>query len=233
MFSQKRSYVYVGLRMPNRANQFSCPLPSAQLYKCVRARVRDWLDLICALTLFTLNQLTGSHLSLPAQSKYRHIKGPTVALMSLPPPCMHLYSLFRSYWAHRLKICPLHSSSSSSSLVSLPECSSVLSALEMCEELWLRTTNDFHIATSYRVLLSAVAGEVTENMLLSRRLTYSILQCLMNTSWMMLNRLRVTFKWACIWIKLHFHVFRTTLHPTKQTPPHIFIFVGPTLTLNL
>lgn len=171
--------------MRSRANQFSCPLPSAQLYKCVRVRVRDWVDLICALTLFTLNQLTGPDLSLPEQSKYRHIKGPTVALMSLPAPCMHLYSLFRSYWAHRLKICPLHSSPSSSSLVSLPECSSVLS-LEMWEELWLRTTNDFHIARSYQVLLSAVAGEETKNMLLSWRLTYSILPCLMNTYWRML-----------------------------------------------
>lgn len=96
-----------------RADRFCCPLPFAQRYKCVRVCVRKWADLICAVTLLTLNQLTGPNLSLPAQSKYRRVKGPTVALMSLPSLCVHSCSLFRSYWAHRLKICPLGSSSSS------------------------------------------------------------------------------------------------------------------------
>lgn len=84
--------------------------------------------LMSALTLLTLNQFTGPNLPLPAQSKHRRVKGPTVALMSLPSPFMHSCSLFRSYWAHRLKICPLRSSTSpSSSLISLRLCSSGLS----------------------------------------------------------------------------------------------------------
>lgn len=116
----------------------------------VRVCAREQVDLICALTLLTLNQLTGPNLPLPAQSKHRRVKGPTVALMSLPSPFMHSRSLFRSYWAHRLKICPLRSSSPSSSHISLHLCSSVLSLHWKCAKN-LCTIKGFFLSLGWNV----------------------------------------------------------------------------------
>lgn len=95
-------------------------------------------------------------------------------LMSLPSPCKHCFSLFRSYWARRLKICPLLSSSSF--LIFLPLCSSVLSPHSECVK-----NLDFCAAQKdFQTPLSCCS--TNHQMWLSQRLTCVILPCLMNTT---------------------------------------------------
>lgn len=238
-----------------RADRFCCPLPFAQRYKCVRVCVREWADLICAVTLLTLNQLTGPNLSLPAQSKYRRVKGPTVALMSLPSPCVHSCSLFRSYWAHRLKICPLGSSSSS-----YFPCS--ISALKMYEEIW-RHKWFSHRWVGSRSPLSSCSRNSQKDVAVTeadlhhsavpdeRNQTFLFFCVSWSTTWTQrkiqsISQLAPTEGcWrdrsergssSITWTGISETYKLACISPTQKhthTHPHISILVGQTLTLNL